>query len=380
MNPTSPSDSPPPSRRRRWFARFPLAVGGFLFLLSLILRLTPMELGRLIVGGVLAPATHVIAYAALLGGALLVVGPISGRWPSGGKRTLGFGVGAVALLSGLQAWWLVAAGPTVETVHYRSSDIEVETSLYLPEGSGPHPAAIIVQGSAPFRRGFYDQWADSLARRGVAVLIPDKRGVGGSGGEFETHDNAARKYLDLLAADLVSGVRFLGSRAELDPRRIGLVGISQGGWVGPLAAAQDSTIAWLVLLSGPATSTGEEATWSRLRGDHDGAVLLGLAEANDSLARTSPDGFDPRLTIAALPMPSLWLFGEADNSVPTAKSVAALDSMKATGHPIEWRVFPGADHVMTRRDGPLGLIHTDPASWPVWLDWVVRQVGLNGAG
>ncbi len=369
-----------PPLRRRWPARLLFGAGCFALLLSLVLRLPAMELGRLIVGGLLAPATRVIGYAALLGGALLLAAPRLGRWPHGSRRTLVDALGVLGLLTALLSGWRFATGPSLETVHYRSGDIEVEASLYRPVGAGPFPAAIIVQGSAPFRRGFYDQWADSLARRGVAVLLPDKRGVGGSGGEFETRNNAARTYLELLASDIVSGARFLGSRREIDPHRIGLVGISQGGWVGPLAAAQDSAIAYLVLLSGPATSTGEEGVWSRLRGDHDGPAILSFAAANDSLARTIPEGFDPRSTLAGLPRPSLWLFGEADNSVPTAKSVAALDSIKATGRPVEWHVFPGADHVMTRHDGPLGLIHTDPASWAVWLDWVLRQVRITGAG
>lgn len=233
---------------------------------------------------------------------------------------------------------------------------------------------MIVHGSAPFRRGFYTQWADSLVGRGTAVLVPDKRGVGGSGGAFETRNNAARSYLELLAGDIVAGVTYLRSRSEIDPRRIGLVGISQGGWVGPLAAAKDSSIAFLVLLSGPATSTGEEGTWSDLRGDHSGAAIMSFAAADDSLSRTSPRGFDPRPVIRGLRMPSLWLFGEVDNSVPTRKSVAALGSLARGGAPVQWQVFPGADHVMIRHDGPLGLLYSDHDSWTVWLTWV-QQVG-----
>ncbi|MDZ4864882.1 MAG: alpha/beta fold hydrolase [Gemmatimonadota bacterium] len=365
--------TPPPTPSRRWLARLLLTAGGIALLLTLLLPVPPLELARLIVGGVVTPATRFVGYAGLFAAALLTISPLVGRWPGGPRRAIAFGLGGIGALAVLLAWWRVAVGPTVETVHYRSADIDVEGSLYLPAGPGPFAAAVIVHGSAPFRRGLYDQWADSLARRGIAVLVPDKRGVGGSGGESKVRDNAAQSYLELLARDIVSGVQFLASRAEIDGRRIGLVGISQGGWVGPLAAAQDSSIAWLVLLSGPATSTGEEGVWSHLRGDHDNAAVLSLKESNDSLTRTAPEGFDPRATLAALGMPSLWLFGEEDNSVPTAKSVAVLDSLAAQGRPVEWRVFPGADHVMVRHDGPLGLLHTDPLSWPVWLDWVVQR-------
>ncbi len=373
--PSAPA--PQASRLRRVLALLAGAIGLFLLLLSLLLPLESLELFRLIVGGVLAPASRVLPWLAALSAVLLLLGRRLGRWTGRGVRGAALGFGLLALVLGLRAGWRVASGPAVRTVHYRSGDIDVEGSFYRPDGPGPFAAAVIVHGSAPFRRGFYDQWADSLARRGVAVLVPDKRGVGGSGGEFERRNNAARSYLELLASDIVAGVRFLDSQPEVDPRRVGLVGISQGGWVGPLAAAEDPSIAYLVLLSGPATSTGEENTWSELRGDHDSPALVSFAVANDSLTRTPPTGYDPRATLGRLTMPSLWLFGEEDNSVPTAKSVAVLDSLAAEGHPVASRVFPGADHVMVRHDGRFGLMHTDASSWDVWLGWVARRVGLE---
>lgn len=344
-------------------------LGFFLLLLSLCLLSPYAELGRLIAGGVIAPAPVVMSWLATLGGLLLLAATFVGSWKRRTSQVTRC-VAALGLLLGVIGFARMLIGPSSTTVHYTSGDIEVEGTLRLPEGDGPFPAVVIVHGSAPFKRGFYSQWADSLVNRGVAVLVPDKRGVGGSGGEFETKNNAARSYLKLLASDIVSGVKYLHARPEIDPAKIGLVGISQGGWVGPLAASQDSSIAFLVLLSGPATSTGEENTWSRLRGDHDGPALVSFAAANDSLVRTPPRGFDPRPVIGALRVPSLWLFGELDNSVPSAKSIAVLDSLKGAGAPVESRVFPSADHVMTRHDGPLGLIYTDPASWSVWLGWI----------
>lgn len=360
-------------------ARLLAGLGFCLLLLTLILRYPNAEFGRLLVGGLVGPATIVLTWLALVSGALLLLAPIAGGW-RGRWRQGALGLGTVALLLALTGAVRWLNGPSVSTVHYTSGDIQVEGSLLLPGGTGPFPAAVIVHGSAPFRRGFYRQWADSLIGRGIAVLVPDKRGVGGSGGEFETRNNAARSYLELLASDIDAGVAFLRTRPEIDGRKIGLVGISQGGWVGPLAASRDSAIAFLVLLSGPATSTGEENTWSKLRGDHDGPALLAFAAANDSLNRTAPRGFDPRAVIATLRAPSLWLFGEHDNSVPTAKSVQALDSLAASGAPVASRVFPGADHVMMQRDGLFHLPHTDPSSWSVWLDWIGVNVrnGLEG--
>lgn len=350
--------------------RIAAAVTGLLLLLlSLCLHSPYAELGRLIAGGVLAPAPIVMNWLALIGGSLLIAASARCRWTQRARVVVG-SVGVLGLVLSLIGLVQRLIAPPSTTVHYQSGDIQVEATLRLPRGTGPFPAVVIVHGSAPFKRGFYSQWADSLVNRGIAVLVPDKRGVGGSGGEFETRNNAARAYLELLAGDIDAGVRFLRTHAAIDSRTIGLVGISQGGWVGPLAARQDSSIAFLVLLSGPATSTGEESTWSELRGDHDSPAVLSVSASNDSLSRTAPRGFNPRPVIAGLRMPSLWLFGAEDNSVPTAKSVAALDSLQQAGAPVRWQVFPGTDHVMTRHDGPLGLICTDPTSWSVWLSWI----------
>jgi hypothetical protein len=344
-------------------------IGLLLLLLSICLHSSYAELGRLVAGGVIAPASVVMNWLAMIGGLLLLVASAMSQWTHR-HRMIVRGAGVLGLALALAGLVQRLSGPSAVTVHYSSGAIELEATLRLPKGAGPFPAVVIVHGSAPFKRGFYSQWADSLVNRGIAVLVSDKRGVGGSGGENETRNNAARANLELLAGDIVAGVRFLRTRPAIDPRAIGLLGISQGGWVGPLAATQDSTIAFLVLLSGPATSTGEESTWSELRGDHDGPAVFSVAASNDSLSRTAPRGFNPRPVIAGLRMPSLWLFGEEDNSVPTAKSVAALDSLQRAGAPVARQVFPGADHVMTRHDGPLGLMYTDPTSWDVWLQWI----------
>lgn len=350
-------------------ARLLAGLGLFLLLLVLFLRYRYAEFPRLMVGGLIAPAPLVILWFTMASGALLGLAPVVGKW-SGTWRHATFAISLVVMLAGLASLGARLLGPVTSTVHYRSGDIAIAGTLRLPRGPGPFPAAIIAHGSAPFRRGFYSEWADSLVNRGIAVLVTDKRGVGASGGVLETRNNAARSYLELLASDIVAGVRYLQGRSEIDHRKVGVVGISQGGWVGPLAAAQDSSIAFLVLLSGPATSTGEENTWSKLRGDHDGPALMSLTAANDSLVRTPPRGFDPRPVIAGLRTPSLWMFGEADNSVPTAKSVVALDSLAQAGAPVQSHVVPGADHVMMRHDGPFGLVYTDPRAWAVWLGWI----------
>lgn len=125
-------------------------------------------------------------------------------------------------------------------------------TLTLPSGAGPHPAALLITGSGPQDRNEsiaghkpFLVLADYLTRRGIAVLRVDDRGVGGSGGkpdEGTTED---------FAGDALAGVAYLKSRKEIDARRIGLVGHSEGGLVAPLAAAQSPDVAFIVLMAGP---------------------------------------------------------------------------------------------------------------------------------
>src|SRR5256714_12583136 len=99
--------------------------------------------------------------------------------------------------------------------------------LVLPAGKGPFPAAVFVTGSDPDTREAWQFEARALAGHGVASLLYDKRGVGESSGA--SHDLAS---WDDLAGDVAGAVSYLRARSELiDPRRIGLVGQSQGTWI-----------------------------------------------------------------------------------------------------------------------------------------------------
>src|SRR5262249_27048816 len=82
-------------------------------------------------------------------------------------------------------------------------------------------------------------------RAGWAVLRTDDRGIGESTGNF-----AAATALD-FAADARAGMDYLRSRPEIDGARIGLLGHSEGGIIAPIVAANDPSVAFIVLLAGP---------------------------------------------------------------------------------------------------------------------------------
>jgi dienelactone hydrolase len=121
-------------------------------------------------------------------------------------------------------------------------------SLYMPPGPGPHPAVIVLPGSAPAPRTAYLYYADFYARHGVATLLLDKRGIGTSTGSW------SRATFDDLAGDALAAVAFLKSRPQIDPDQVGLHGVSMGGWVAPLAASRSSDVRFLVLEGAPAVS------------------------------------------------------------------------------------------------------------------------------
>src|SRR5712691_5734789 len=124
-------------------------------------------------------------------------------------------------------------------------------TLTLPRSGGPFPAALLITGSGQQDRDEalmghrpFLVLADYLTRRGIAVLRVDDRGVGGSTGEV------ARATTEDFAGDVLAGVAYLKTRKEIDPKRIGLIGHSEGGVIAPLCAARSRDVAFMVMLAG----------------------------------------------------------------------------------------------------------------------------------
>ncbi|HSJ24855.1 MAG TPA: alpha/beta fold hydrolase [Longimicrobiales bacterium] len=130
--------------------------------------------------------------------------------------------------------------------------VRLAGTLTLPAGRGPHPAVVLVAGTGPQDRDAsvaghrpFLVLADHLTRRGVAVLRFDERGVGRSGGQHATASTPD------FAADVAAAVEWLARRRDIDTRRIGLIGHSEGGMVAPLVAARSVHVSHLVLLAAP---------------------------------------------------------------------------------------------------------------------------------
>jgi uncharacterized protein len=122
--------------------------------------------------------------------------------------------------------------------------------LLEPEGSKPTPAVVMVPGSMPQTR--YGSGPDPyvLAGQGMSVLVYDKRGCGESGGNCD-----GDFPVSVLSSDLASAVQFLVKRPEIDRKRVGVLGLSQGGWLVHAIAANSRDVAFVIVIAGSGLST-----------------------------------------------------------------------------------------------------------------------------
>jgi pimeloyl-ACP methyl ester carboxylesterase len=137
-------------------------------------------------------------------------------------------------------------------VSFRSNDVIKAGALVMPRGNGPFPAVVFLSPSLPNDRDgtfgeltFFKDFAEHLASNGIAVLRTDDRGVGGSTGAY--FESTLLDFSD----DAIAAVHFLQSERRIRRDQIGLVGLSEGGAVGPLAASRSADVAFVVMMAGP---------------------------------------------------------------------------------------------------------------------------------
>ena len=125
-------------------------------------------------------------------------------------------------------------------------------TLTYPKSGGPFPAVVLITGSGPQDRDEtvlgqkpFLVLADHLTRQGIAVLRADDRGVGGSTGD------SSKATTEDYAGDTLAGVAYLKTRTEIDPKRIGLIGHSEGASIAPIAANRSVDVAFVVLVAPP---------------------------------------------------------------------------------------------------------------------------------
>ncbi|HJU87850.1 MAG TPA: alpha/beta fold hydrolase [Gemmatimonadaceae bacterium] len=239
---------------------------------------------------------------------------------------------------------------------FRNGDVPLAYVLDVPRGRGPHPAVVLVHGSGRTTKEQQLFLASRFVERGFAVLRYDKRGVGSSGGVYSgVGIQNSDTMFPLLASDAARAIEHLAAQPRIDQSRLGLVGVSQAGWIIPIAASLAPVTDFAVLLSGPTVSVGIENYYSDLV-ENNQATLDGVSQK--LAAYDGPHGFDPLEHLRRMGQPTLWLFGGKDRSIPTPECVARLEELIAAERKqFAIRVYPFAGHDL----GP--FIEPDLDAW-----------------
>lgn len=140
----------------------------------------------------------------------------------------------------------------------KKDNIKLSGTLTLPQKGNKFPCVILITGSGPqdrnemiFNHKPFLIIADYLTRQGISVLRFDDRGVGKSTGDF------FKATTEDFAHDVIASIEYLKTRSEIDPKKIGLIGHSEGGIIASMVASQSNDVNFIVMLAGTGL-TGEE--------------------------------------------------------------------------------------------------------------------------
>lgn len=235
-----------------------------------------------------------------------------------------------------------------EDVAFVSRGVALAGTLVLPVDTDIHAAVVFVHGSGRQTRNL--RIAEKFAENGIAALVYDKRGAGASGGEYESEQSVSGANIALLADDAASALSALSRHPALRDVPLGLTGISQAGWIVPLAAEKSARTDFLLLWSAPVCRVSEEDIYSKYTNDLDGAQVPSYEEAlnarkteyvwPDFLGRDT----DPSESLAGIAAPGFWIFGQSDGSIPVDLSVRRLQALIVDGRAYDYVLVPGRGH------------------------------------
>lgn len=305
-------------------------------------------------------------------------------------------------------------------------------TLTMPQGNGPFPLALLLTGSGAQDRNEeiaghkpFLVIADHLTRNGIAVLRMDDRGVGGSKAN-------ANVGADVVAKDVGTVVASLRKDPRIKADKIGLIGHSEGGLVASIAANEDPSLAYVVLLASPAlpgdsilklqydkmvgstmppvmrtlqhqalhlikTQTDSAALRRSLQQLYEAAFPTAgeqvrsiyktkeaFAAATIRMLMSKPILFlvrhDPRLELEQLRMPVYALFGAKDMQVPANENVPAMELALRGKRTARVEVLPDLNHLFqTSTTGELKEYGTiketfSPAALKLISDWISSTV------
>jgi uncharacterized protein len=308
--------------------------------------------------------------------------------------------------------------------------VSLAGTMSVPNGKGPFPAVLLIAAAGPEGRDeevaghrVFVVLADHLLRKGVAVLRYDKRGVGASTGDFDTAS------FDDLVSDAASAFRYLKLRPDVDLRRVGIIGHSEGGSIAPAVAGLDKEVAFIVVMAGSGLSGRVRITEQQVYSAQESgateeqqAKIRVLCEQIFQTVATTRDGIaagarigalidaavaakafnseraaatrqlltpgfvrqelndDPVEYLEKVRVPVLALVGSLDRIVPAGPYIEVMRPALAGIPGSRVQVLPGLNHVMqTARTGSpreFGTIEESisPVALAVIGNWVTEQV------
>jgi pimeloyl-ACP methyl ester carboxylesterase len=283
------------------------------------------------------------------------------------------------------------------------ANIALAGTLTTPRTAGPFPTILLIAGSGPHDRDEslaghkpFLVLADALTRNGYAVLRYDKRGIGNSAGEY------AAATTEDFASDAEAAITYLKTRRDLNMKKFGVIGHSEGGLIASMLAARNpQQISWLVLLATPGLK-GEETlllqskliaqagglgdpqiaaslafdreAYYLVRQEHDSATLEkklnDLVRTSGMAAALPPPAlqsqirmisspwfrffldYDPAVTLKKVSCPVLVLDGEKDLQVPSAENLPVIQAALEAGENKTFEVMevPGLNHLFQRSE------------------------------
>ncbi len=268
------------------------------------------------------------------------------------------------------SFFSLAFADEIEEVKFISHGATLAGSIvFPPKDTAIISALVFVHGSGKQSRNM--DIAKRFASEGIAALVYDKRGAGKSGGDYESEQSVSEKNISLLADDSIAALMTLRKHTKLQEVPVGLSGISQAGWIVPLAAQRSGKADFMALWSSPVCKVSQEDIFSKYTADLDVDRVPSYQEALNSRTQKYvwPDFLgkdsDPNESLQELGIPGLWIFGTQDGSIPVDLSIERLQTHIYAQREYDYVLFSGLGH------------NNMTETFPTVIEWIKRITYKN---
>lgn len=215
----------------------------------------------------------------------------------------------------------------------RKSDVSQNTN---------RPGIVLVHGSGNATRVQLSQEAEVFAQAGIVTLIYDKRAD-----YSKTH-----RDFSALADDALAGVQLLRNTSGVDPGKVGLWGLSEGGWVAPLAASRSADVSFLVTIGGSGHTPSRTQAWNLSNRLAKAGVTSSTVDAiagtgmgiGVGLGQFPAADHDPVPVLRTIKQPVLAIWGELDVQVPPGESAKIFQQSLTSSPSVSIAILPKGGH------------------------------------